>query len=110
MDPRSAARARATPGTGFACSATATAERTADQPEVPYQTPQLPMHRGRSQGFWRSSTSNRILHMLTGHERQIDRLYGHGAGAVTDSHRGYMNFGLWDAGATDYAHAAERMV
>lgn len=48
--------------------------------------------------------------MLTGHERRIDRLYGHGAGAVADSHRGYMNFGLWDAGATDYAHAAERMV
>jgi ubiquinone/menaquinone biosynthesis C-methylase UbiE len=48
--------------------------------------------------------------MLTGHERRIDRLYGHGAGAVADSHRGYMNFGLWDAGAADYARAAERMV
>lgn len=48
--------------------------------------------------------------MLTGHERRIDRLYGHGSGAVGDSHRGYMNFGLWDAGATDYARAAERMV
>lgn len=47
--------------------------------------------------------------MLTGHERAIDRLYGHGAGAVADSHRGYMNFGLWD-GATEYARAAERMV
>ncbi|MEO7729487.1 MAG: methyltransferase domain-containing protein [Kofleriaceae bacterium] len=48
--------------------------------------------------------------MLTGHERRIDRLYGHGAGAVEDSHRGYMNFGLWDAGQADYARAAERMV
>lgn len=54
--------------------------------------------------------------MLTGHERRIDRLYGHGGrgragGAVvlTDSHRGYMNFGLWE-GATAYAPAAERMV
>ena len=48
--------------------------------------------------------------MLTGHERLIDRLYGHGAGAVADSHRGYMNFGLWDTGTTEYARAAERMV
>jgi len=68
------------------------------------------MHRGRSQGFWQRSTSNRIVDMLTGHERRIDRLYGHGAGAVADSHRGYMNFGLWDAGQADYAQAAERMV
>lgn len=76
--------------------------------------------------------------MLTGHERMIDRLYGHrghrghrGHGdhrrqpdahragqpaadhdlaVLDDSHRGYMNFGLWDAGITDYARAAERMV
>jgi ubiquinone/menaquinone biosynthesis C-methylase UbiE len=53
--------------------------------------------------------------MLTGHERRIDRLYGHGSGraggaaALTDSHRGYMNFGLWE-GAAAYAPAAERMV
>jgi microcystin synthetase protein McyJ len=53
--------------------------------------------------------------MLTGHERAIDRLYGHGAadgrgrGPLDDSHRGYMNFGLWE-GATAYAQAAERMV
>jgi ubiquinone/menaquinone biosynthesis C-methylase UbiE len=54
--------------------------------------------------------------MLTGHERLIDRLYGHGgrgraggAAVLTDSHRGYMNFGLWE-GATEYAAAAEHMV
>ena len=46
--------------------------------------------------------------MLTGHERMIDRLYGHG-GRSDDSHRGYMNFGLWE-GATDYADAAEHLV
>src|ERR1043165_6510876 len=46
--------------------------------------------------------------MLTGHERMIDRLYGHG-GRSDDSHRGYMNFGLWE-GATDYASAAEHLV
>ena len=32
-----------------------------------------------------------------------------GAGVLDDSHRGYMNFGLWE-GATDYASAAERLV
>jgi microcystin synthetase protein McyJ len=51
--------------------------------------------------------------MLTGHERLIDALYGHGgtgAAVIADSHAGYMNFGLWDAGATEYARAAERMV
>ena len=48
--------------------------------------------------------------MITAHERQIDRLYGHGKGAVDDSHRGYMNFGLWEDGGTDYARAAERLV
>jgi microcystin synthetase protein McyJ len=49
--------------------------------------------------------------MLTGHERMIDRLYGHGGPALAnDSHRGYMNFGLWDQGITDYPRAAERMV
>jgi microcystin synthetase protein McyJ len=52
--------------------------------------------------------------MLTGHERAIDRLYGHGdeqrgRSPLDDSHRGYMNFGLWE-GATAYAQAAERMI
>jgi microcystin synthetase protein McyJ len=54
--------------------------------------------------------------MLTGHERMIDRLYGYrapaasGTGPLGDSHRGYMNFGLWEAGTTEYVRAAERMV
>lgn len=47
--------------------------------------------------------------MLTGYERTVDRMYGHGRGAVGDSHRGYMNFGLWE-GATEYARAAEHLV
>jgi microcystin synthetase protein McyJ len=46
---------------------------------------------------------------MTGHERLIERLYGWGGAAAGDSHRGYMNFGLWD-GAMDYAGAAERLV
>jgi SAM-dependent methyltransferase len=48
--------------------------------------------------------------MLTRHERWIDRMYGHGEGSITDSHRGYMNFGLWDPGISDYAAAAENLV
>jgi microcystin synthetase protein McyJ len=48
--------------------------------------------------------------MFTGHERWIDRMYGHGQGSISDSHRGYMNFGLWDDATPDYATAAENMV
>lgn len=48
--------------------------------------------------------------MLTRHERWIDRMYGHGDGSTTDSHRGYMNFGLWDPGVDGYAAAAENLV
>ncbi|HVV85641.1 MAG TPA: class I SAM-dependent methyltransferase [Kofleriaceae bacterium] len=48
--------------------------------------------------------------MLTRHERWIDRMYGHGDGSITDSHRGYLNFGLWDDGIADYAAAAENLV
>ena len=48
--------------------------------------------------------------VLTRHERRIDRLYGHGEGSITDSHRGYMNFGLWDPGIADYPTAAENLV
>ena len=48
--------------------------------------------------------------MLTRHERWIDRMYGHGEGSITDSHRGYLNFGLWDPGIEDYAAAAENLV
>src|SRR6185436_12531506 len=46
---------------------------------------------------------------MTGHERLIERLYGWGGQSAGDSHRGYMNFGLWE-GATDYARAAEHLV
>lgn len=57
--------------------------------------------------------------MWTAHERRIDQLYGHGRGAIDDSHRGYMNFGLWPetpeagdpaASRIAYARAAERLV
>jgi MPBQ/MSBQ methyltransferase len=55
--------------------------------------------------------------MFTGHERAIERLYGHAgrrahaaSAVVADSHRGYMNFGLWDPGIDAYARAAERLV
>ena len=48
--------------------------------------------------------------VLTRHERWIDRMYGHGDGSIGDSHRGYLNFGLWDDGIADYGDAAENLV
>jgi len=43
------------------------------------------------------------------HEAAIERLYGHREESV-DSHGGFLNFGLWDAGITGYLEAAQRMV
>jgi ubiquinone/menaquinone biosynthesis C-methylase UbiE len=42
-------------------------------------------------------------------EAAIERLYGHRDEAA-DSHGGFLNFGLWDEGVTDYLDAARRMV
>lgn len=43
-------------------------------------------------------------------ERAVERLYGHHDPAATDSHDGYLNFGLWEDGIADYVTAAENMV
>ncbi|HEU0032023.1 MAG TPA: methyltransferase domain-containing protein [Kofleriaceae bacterium] len=43
-------------------------------------------------------------------ERAVERLYGHHDPAAADSHAGYLNFGLWEPGVTDYVAAAEAMV
>ncbi len=40
----------------------------------------------------------------------MERLYGHHDPAARDSHDGYLNFGVWEAGVDDYVSAAERMV
>ncbi len=44
------------------------------------------------------------------HERRVERFYGHGAERYIDFHDGYLNFGLWEDGNTDYVTAAENMV
>jgi SAM-dependent methyltransferase len=43
-------------------------------------------------------------------ERAVERLYGHHDPSAADSHDGYLNFGLWENGITDYVTAAEHMV
>ena len=43
-------------------------------------------------------------------ERAVERLYGHHDPAASDSHDGYLNFGLWEDGIADYVAAADRMV
>jgi erythromycin 3''-O-methyltransferase len=48
--------------------------------------------------------------MLTAYERTIGRMYGHVDAAAPDSHHGYLNFGLWEAGVATYVDAAENMV
>ncbi len=44
------------------------------------------------------------------HERAVERLYSRGVNGQTDIHRGYLNFGLWEAGNDDYVRAAEHLV
>ena len=48
--------------------------------------------------------------MATVHELSVERLYQRGASAYGDYSDGYLNFGLWDEGETDYVRAAERLV
>ena len=43
-------------------------------------------------------------------EHAVERLYGHQDPAASDSHDGYLNFGLWDDGIADYVGAAENLV
>jgi SAM-dependent methyltransferase len=43
-------------------------------------------------------------------ERAVEALYGRGVERYGDYHHGYLNFGLWDPGVTEYVAAAENMV
>jgi erythromycin 3''-O-methyltransferase len=43
------------------------------------------------------------------HERSVERFYSQGANSDTEIHRGYLNFGLWEDGVTDYVQAAETL-
>lgn len=44
------------------------------------------------------------------HERKVENLYGGGIEKYLGHHDGYLNFGLWEAGITDYVKAAENLV
>ena len=46
----------------------------------------------------------------TAHERNVENFYGRGVEKYGDYHDGYLNFGLWDEGITDYVAAAENLV
>jgi erythromycin 3''-O-methyltransferase len=46
----------------------------------------------------------------TAHERKVENLYGGGVENYIDHHNGYLNFGLWEKGITDYVKAAENLV
>jgi erythromycin 3''-O-methyltransferase len=44
------------------------------------------------------------------HERKVENLYSPGVENYADFHHGYLNFGLWENGNTDYVTAAENLV
>ena len=43
-------------------------------------------------------------------ERAVERFYSHGAESFGEFHGGYLNFGLWEEGISDYLAAAENLV
>ena len=44
------------------------------------------------------------------HERKVENLYSGGVENFANWHNGYLNFGLWENGNTDYIKAAENLV
>ena len=44
------------------------------------------------------------------HERKVENLYSGGVENYANWHNGYLNFGLWENGNTDYLKAAENLV
>ena len=44
------------------------------------------------------------------HERKVENLYAGGVENYANWHNGYLNFGLWEDGNTDYIKAAENLV
>jgi ubiquinone/menaquinone biosynthesis C-methylase UbiE len=44
------------------------------------------------------------------HERKVENLYAGGVENYVGWHDGYLNFGLWETGITDYVKAAENLV
>jgi ubiquinone/menaquinone biosynthesis C-methylase UbiE len=46
----------------------------------------------------------------TTHESRVENFYGWGVEKYGDFHNGYLNFGFWEDGMTNYLEAAENMV
>lgn len=44
------------------------------------------------------------------HEAKVDKFYGQGVEKYGEHHGGYLNFGLWEEGITNYISAAENLV
>lgn len=53
---------------------------------------------------------NRTPYDPASHVAGVEKFYGRGVEHYGDYHRGYLNFGLWDDGNTDYVTAAEHLI
>ena len=56
------------------------------------------------------SETDRRTWSASAHERKVENLYSGGVENFADWHNGYLNFGLWESGITDYIKAAENLV
>jgi ubiquinone/menaquinone biosynthesis C-methylase UbiE len=56
------------------------------------------------------SEAERKTWSANAHERKVEKLYAGGIENYVDWHNGYLNFGLWEEGITDYVKAAENLV
>jgi ubiquinone/menaquinone biosynthesis C-methylase UbiE len=56
------------------------------------------------------SQAERKLWSASAHERKVENLYSGGIQNYADWHNGYLNFGLWEDGISDYIKAAENLV
>ena len=56
------------------------------------------------------SQVERKLWSASAHERKVENLYSGGIENYADWHNGYLNFGLWEDGISDYIKAAENLV
>lgn len=43
-------------------------------------------------------------------ERAVEKFYSHGADKFVEIHGGYLNFGLWEEGVSNYLEAAEALI
>ena len=58
----------------------------------------------------RMSETERKHWGASAHERKVENLYAGGVENYVGWHDGYLNFGLWETGITDYVKAAENLV